>query len=74
MAHELKNIMMTPTNALSDENSLSLTASFGISELGETIEDLLNHSDEDIYLAKNGCRNHALHIKLCSFSKCVKST
>jgi hypothetical protein len=49
MVDELKNIMMTPTNALADENSLSLTASFSISALTETIEDLLNHAVEETY-------------------------
>ena len=60
MAHTLKNIMMTSTIALADENSLSLTASFGVSAHGETVEDLLHHADEAMYLAKNGGRNHVM--------------
>ncbi|MES2502522.1 MAG: GGDEF domain-containing protein [Pseudomonadota bacterium] len=60
MAHELKNIMMSSTIALADENSLSLTASFGVSAHGETVEDLLHHADEAMYLAKNGGRNHVM--------------
>ena len=60
MAHTLKNIMMTSTIALADENSLSLTASFGVSGHGETVEDLLHHADEAMYLAKNGGRNHVM--------------
>ena len=43
---------MTSTIALTDNNTLSLTASFGVSDYGETVEDLLNNADEDMYLAK----------------------
>ncbi len=60
MANTLKHIMMTSTIALADENSLSLTASFGVSAHGETVEDLLHHADEAMYLAKNGGRNHVM--------------
>ena len=51
MANVLKK-MMTSTIALADNNALSLTASFGVSDYGETVEDLLNNADEDMYLAK----------------------
>ena len=52
MANVLKKMMMTSTIALADNNALSLTASFGVSDYGETVEDLLNNADEDMYLAK----------------------
>ena len=60
MAHSLRNLMMTSTIALADENLLSLTASFGVSAHGESVEDLLNHADAAMYLAKNGGRNHVM--------------
>ncbi len=60
MANALKHMMMTSSIALADENALSLTASFGVSAHGETVEDLLNHADEAMYLAKNGGRNHVM--------------
>lgn len=61
MANMLRKMMMTTIIALADENALSLTASFGISETGETIEDLLNHADKAMYAAKNNGRNHVIN-------------
>jgi diguanylate cyclase (GGDEF)-like protein len=66
MANLLKKLMASSSIALVDNNALSLTASFGISEHGETVEDLLNHADTAMYVAKNGGRNHVM-------SYCVKT-
>ncbi len=60
MANGLKKMMMLSSIALADHNALSLTASFGVSEHGETIEDLLNNADKAMYLAKNAGRNHVM--------------
>ena len=60
MANELKKMMMSSIIALADNNALSLTASFGVAEYGETVEDLLNHADAAMYLAKNAGRNHVI--------------
>ena len=60
MANELKKMMMSSIIALADNNALSLTASFGVAEHGETVEDLLNHTDAAMYLAKNAGRNHVI--------------
>ena len=60
MADGLKKMMMASTIALADNRVLSLTASFGVAEHGATIEDLLNHADEAMYLAKNAGRNHVM--------------
>ncbi len=60
MANMLRKMMMTTIIALADENALSLTASFGISDDGKTVEDLLNHADKAMYLAKNNGRNHVM--------------
>ena len=57
---------MTSTIALADNNTLSLTASFGVSDYGETVEDLLNNADEAMYLAKNKGRNHVMTYQLAS--------
>ena len=51
-------MMMTSTIALADNNTLSLTASFGVSDYGETVKDLLNNADEAMHLAKNNGRNN----------------
>ncbi len=59
--------MASTTIALADENALSLTASFGVSENGETVEDLLNHADKAMYAAKNSGRNHVM--SYCHISK-----
>ena len=60
MANILRKMMMTTIIALADENALSLTASFGIADEGTTVEDLLNHADKAMYLAKNNGRNHVV--------------
>ena len=60
MANELKKMMMTSIIALADNNALSLIASFGVADHGETVEDLLNHADAAMYLAKNASRNHVI--------------
>ena len=62
-------MMMTSTIALADNNTLSLTASFGVSDYGETVEDLLNNADEAMYLAKNKGRNHVMTYQLASAFK-----
>ncbi len=67
MANMLKQLMASTTIALADENALSLTASFGIAENGETVEDLLNHADKAMYAAKNSGRNHVM--SYCHISK-----
>ena len=60
MANALKRLMATSTIALMNDNALSLTASFGVSDHGETVEDLLNHADKAMYRAKNSGRNHVI--------------
>ena len=58
VANQLKQSLMGATIALSCESLLSLTASFGVSDIGETLEEILSHADKAMYLAKNGGRNH----------------
>ncbi len=67
MANMLKQLMASTIIALADENALSLTASFGIAENGESVEDLLNHADKAMYAAKNYGRNHVM--SYCHISK-----
>ncbi len=64
MANMLRKMMMTTIIALADENALSLTASFGISDDGTTVEDLLNNADKAMYLAKNSGRNHVMAYRI----------
>ena len=60
MANLLKKRMMESTIALADNNAQSLTASFGVAEHGETVEDLLNNADKAMYCAKNNGRNYVM--------------
>ncbi len=64
MASALKNMMANSPIALADNNALPLTASFGVSEHGETVEDLLSNADAAMYLAKNAGRNHVMTYQL----------
>lgn len=60
IANLLKKEMMSTTVVLTQESVLSLTASFGVSDVGETLEDLLGHADKAMYRAKNGGRNQVI--------------
>ena len=60
MANLLKKRMMENTIALADNDALSVTASFGLAETGETVEDLLNNADKAMYAAKHYGRNHVM--------------
>lgn len=64
MANTLKNMMRSSPIALTDDNLLPLTASFGVAEHGETVEDLLNNADQAMYLAKNSGRNNVATFQL----------
>ncbi|MDX1915193.1 MAG: GGDEF domain-containing protein [Methylophilus sp.] len=60
IANQIKRTMMNSTIVLAQENLLSITASFGVSDTGETLEDLLSHADKAMYLAKNNGRNSVM--------------
>jgi diguanylate cyclase (GGDEF)-like protein len=60
MANLLKKRMLESTIALANNNAQSLTASFGVAEHGESVEDLLNNADKAMYMAKNSGRNHVM--------------
>jgi diguanylate cyclase (GGDEF)-like protein len=60
IANLLKKEMMSTTVVLTQESVLSLTASFGVSDVGDTLEDLLGHADKAMYRAKNGGRNQVI--------------
>jgi diguanylate cyclase (GGDEF)-like protein len=60
VANYLKRTMMNSTIVIAQENLLSLTASFGVSDIGDTLEDLLSHADKAMYQAKNNGRNHVV--------------
>jgi diguanylate cyclase (GGDEF)-like protein len=57
IANLLKNEMMNTTVVVTQDGVLTLTASFGVSDVGDTLEDLLSHADKAMYRAKNGGRN-----------------
>ncbi len=58
MANLLKKRMMESTIALANNNAQPLTASFGVAEHGETVEEILNNADKAMYAAKNSGRNY----------------
>lgn len=57
IANALKQTMMNSTIVIAQENLLSLTASFGVSDIGDSLEDLLSHADKAMYQAKHNGRN-----------------
>jgi len=60
IAEKFRNAIETMSIVLSKEKSITLTASFGISNIGDTIDALLNHADQAMYQAKHNGRNQVL--------------
>lgn len=57
LANHLRVKMMSQRTALDTGEELSLTASFGVADSGSSLEDLMSHADQAMYLAKNNGRN-----------------
>jgi diguanylate cyclase len=59
-AETLRKIIAGMSIALPLQNHIAITASFGVSDIGDTIDELLNHADQAMYKAKNSGRNLVL--------------
>ncbi len=57
VAEKFRKAIMAMPIVLSRQKSISITASFGVSDIGDTIDNLLNHADQAMYKAKNNGRN-----------------
>lgn len=51
-AETLRKIIAGMSIALPLQNHIAITASFGVSDIGDTIDELLNHADQAMYKAK----------------------
>ena len=60
IANQLRLSMAKSTLALAEDNAAPLTASFGVADIGSSVEDLLNHADKAMYIAKKGGRNQVM--------------
>lgn len=60
IANDLKQAMTNSSIIMAHESLMSMTASFGVAELGESLEDILGYADKAMYLAKNGGRNNVM--------------
>lgn len=56
-AEKLRALIASSPVEFSSNKIISLTASFGIADIGETLDEILNHADEAMYSAKNSGRN-----------------
>lgn len=56
-AEKLRVLIASSPVKLSSNKSVSLTASFGVADIGETLDEILNHADEAMYSAKNNGRD-----------------
>jgi diguanylate cyclase (GGDEF)-like protein len=56
-AEKLRTLIMSTPCVIEDKLSISLTASFGVSDKGETLDEMLNLADQAMYQAKNSGRN-----------------
>jgi diguanylate cyclase len=56
-AEKLRALIETTPVVIDAEKSIALTASFGVADVGETLDELLNYADQAMYQAKNSGRN-----------------
>jgi diguanylate cyclase (GGDEF)-like protein len=56
-AEKLKTLISSTPVVFSRNKSIPLTASFGVADVGETIDEILNNADQAMYNAKNNGRN-----------------
>ncbi len=57
VAENFRKAIMTMPIVLSRQKSIAITASFGVSDVGNSIDEMLNHADQAMYKAKNSGRN-----------------
>lgn len=57
VAEKFRKAIATMPIVLSRQKSISITASFGVSDIGDTIDVMLSHADHAMYKAKNNGRN-----------------
>lgn len=57
VAEKFRKAIMAMPIAISRQKNISITASFGVSDIGDTIDEMLNHADQAMYQAKNNGRN-----------------
>ena len=56
-AEKLRALVAATPPTLATGESISLSASFGVTDIGDTLDELLSHADEVMYDAKNKGRN-----------------
>ncbi len=57
VAEKFRKAIMAMPIVLSQQKNISITASFGVSDIGDNIDEMLNHADQAMYKAKNNGRN-----------------
>ncbi len=60
IAETFRKVIAGMSIMLPQQNNIAITASFGVSDIGNTIDELLNHADQAMYKAKNNGRNLVL--------------
>lgn len=67
-AEKLRLLIASTPAKVDDQNNIALSASFGVTDLGDTLDEMLNHADEAMYKAKNNGRNF-----VCTYIPCPNS-
>ncbi len=57
VAEKIKLLIAATPVIIPRKKSIPITASFGVSDVGETIDEILNNADQAMYNAKNNGRN-----------------
>ena len=56
-AEKLKSLIAAVPVVFSRDRVISMTASFGVADIGETIDEIINNADQAMYNAKNMGKN-----------------
>ena len=74
VAEKIKNLIAATPVMIPRQKSIPITASFGVSDIGETIDEILNNADQAMYNAKNSGRNLVTSYEPSQTTEHIKKT
>lgn len=72
-AEKIRKLIESSPAVMHGNQHLAITASFGVSDVGDNLDDLLNHADSAMYKGKNSGRNIVVSYSAASDNPKTKS-